>query len=245
MARAVRRAIRRAIRVYVAQGYAADLTLPPAQSHHLCRVLRLKAGATLECFDGAGNVWPAEVAHPAERACTLSANGPPQHVAALVPAVELAIGLLKGEQMDRAVQRAVEAGVARIALLVTDRCNVSINARRLESRMGHWRRIIEASCTQCGQNHLPTIDPPQRLAEFRSRTDQTLFLHPAAPPLEPDVPRVATTMMIGPEGGWSPDELDALNRDGGVAVSIGTLILRAESAPLAATAALRQAWGWN
>ena len=232
-------------RVYVRDTTDASVTLPAAQSHHLCRVLRLKADDEVRCFDGKGNVWAATITRAHRSQCEITRSGAIDTVPQPPVTLKLALAWLKSEAMDHGIQRAVEAGVTQITPIVTARCNISLNKDRQDARMAHWQRIIEASCTQCGQNHLPALEQPMALRDYQPATEHTFVLEPDRPPLPKDLARTSTAILIGPEGGWSEDELRSFEASGASLIGLGQLVFRAESAVLAACAALNQAWGWS
>ena len=146
--------------------------------------------------------------------------------------------------MDRLLRQATELGAHQIWPLETARTGMA--GKRARSRYGHWRRIIVSACEQSRRAYLPRLNDPKGFDEFIGAVDrpQMLLLHPAAPPL-PRQPRLqSTTVLVGPEGGWTDDELKRARDRGIEAFSIGPGILRAETAPLAALAAIRHSWGW-
>jgi 16S rRNA (uracil1498-N3)-methyltransferase len=155
--------------------------------------------------------------------------------------------MIKGERLDFVLQKATELGVTDIWLLETERTEVRITGPRVSRRETHWQRIVESAAEQCGRLRLPTLhghaalntlleDPPAA---------QTFLLDPGAAPLD-TAPAVADTLLlIGPEGGFSDAEREAARATGARSMGLGKLILRADTAPLAALSILRQAWDWN
>jgi 16S rRNA (uracil1498-N3)-methyltransferase len=163
--------------------------------------------------------------------------------------VTLGLGITKGERMDFALQKAVELGAATLAPLFTERTVVKLRDDRLDKRHAHWHGVIVAACEQSGRRRLPQLAPAQRLAAWLNALPADhngLLLHhraehalSALPP--PPVARV--TLLVGPEGGLAPDERAAALGRGFAAVRLGPRVMRAETAPLAALAALQTLWG--
>src|SRR5690606_4042736 len=135
-------------------------------SHHLLRVLRLRAGAGLHLFNGRGGSFAATLvgSRGQHALATIGDFDPADRESPL--AIELAIGISRGERMDWIVQKAVELGVATIRRLVAQRTEVRLGRERGEKKLGHWHHIAIAACAQCGRNLVPTIHPPERLADW-------------------------------------------------------------------------------
>lgn len=225
-----------------------ELELDAEQSHHLLRVLRLQPGDSVCVFDGRGSEWLALVAKTGKRTCSvLLQEGLPD--APSPHPLGLGLALLKGDAFDRALQKSVELGVQYIAILTTDRANVHWGEDREERRLSHVRKIIVSACEQSGTRFLPTLVGPIQLDELRNShiesSRQLIALHPGAPSLPLTLPLVPTTLLVGPEGGWSERELSWFESQGIVRHGMGGQVLRAETAPLAALAAVRHGWGWD
>ena len=215
--------------------------LTAAQSRYLTAVLRLRPGDALEVFDGQGGRYPArletgETLHVSERLV--------QDTRALD--LVLAQGLAKGEKMDFIVQKATELGVSRIVPLVSERSVVKLSAERGASRVERFRRIAQESARQCGRADVPVVDEPQELERALQDLDRLCLLLDPAEELRLSaaargVQRVL--VAIGPEGGFSPQELELAQRLGAVPVGLGPLVLRTETAGLAALAVLQHLRG--
>ena len=232
-------------RVYLAAPGPPNAVLSAAASHHLVRVRRLRSGDPVEVFDGQGRVWSAQVEDADPQACALQIGPLLSETPPPVVCIELAVGLLKGDAMDRVLRTAAELGVDRIRPLLCERSQVS--RERAASRQEHWQRILISAAEQCRRVHLPQLLAGQAFDEFlgQSETEHCLLLRPGAPALPQRLPHQSTTLLIGPEGGWTQAEIHRTEKLGIRAFSLGNLILRAETAPLAALAALRHAWGWR
>jgi len=225
-----------------------EIELDEEQSHYVLRVLRLQSGDAVSIFDGRGGEWLASLVKTGKRTCSARLqeslpDGP------LPPPLGLGLALLKGDAFDRALQKAVELGAQYIALLSTDRANVHWGDEREERRLSHVRKIVISACEQSGTRFLPTLVGPLQLDALgmtHSEPPRSLIaLHPGSPLLPLTLPLVPTTLLVGPEGGWSENELNWFESQGIARYGLGSQVLRAETAPLAALAAVRHGWRWD
>ena len=232
-------------RVFVTPPCTPSVTLDARQSHHLVRVLRIRAGEAVEVFDGTGQVWRAIVSKAGPDACTIERGSLVCEAAPPDPQIHLAMALLRSDPMDRLLRQATEVGASRFWPLITERTQMARN--RAEARYGHWRRVIIGACEQSRRAHLPGLNDILRFDEFIGAVEprQTLLLHPEAQPLHQQLQPRLTTVLVGPEGGWTDNEVGRARDRGIEAFSLGPGILRAETAPLAAIAAIRHSWGWR
>ncbi|MFY3002319.1 16S rRNA (uracil(1498)-N(3))-methyltransferase [Achromobacter xylosoxidans] len=228
----------------------ARIALPEAQAHHAIRVLRLRAGEPMVLFNGQGGEYPAvlEIEGKAGFA-QLGAFDPRE--AELAGRITLVQGLPAGDKMDWVVEKAVELGAARVCPIAAQRSVLQLAGPRLEKRVAHWQRIAQSAAEQCGRNRLMAVDAPMALADWLARPADGLRLlcHPQADTdlagLLGATPGLASlTLLVGPEGGWSDQEL-ALAREAGVqAVRFGPRVLRTETAGLALISAAGALLGW-
>jgi len=139
----------RRIRLFVGDEVLAagqEFTLPEELAHYARNVLRLEQGAELQVFDVDGREFRARVTAVPKRALTLLAE---QQIPALPEsplALHLGLGLLRGERMDWAIQKATELGAASITPLGLQRCTLRLDADRAESRLRHWRQVAVSAC---------------------------------------------------------------------------------------------------
>lgn len=212
-----------------------NVTLPEQEGHHVSRVLRLHAGDPIIVFNGRGASWDAEIIDSGRRViATITRSRPP--LASSPARVTLAIGLLKGDAMDDVVRDATALGVAEIIPMVTAHAVVPKRARGDEA-IARWQRVAIASAKQCGQLTLPVITNVSTLADVLHRAISTklLCVEPALGGAEVSaIASDAVLILIGPEGGWSEDELAASRTAGCYAITLGPLTLRAELAPIVA-----------
>jgi 16S rRNA (uracil1498-N3)-methyltransferase len=150
--------------------------------------------------------------------------------------------------MDLIVQKATELGVARLLPLLTERSVVRLDAKAAARKLAHWRAIAIAACEQSGRNRLPSLTEPLELREFlagNAEDGTRLLLSPAAALGIADVPRPpgAVTVLIGPEGGLSPEEQERAVAAGFLGVRLGPRVLRTETAAIAALSLLQRQFG--
>ena len=221
--------------------------LPAGAARHV-QVLRLQPGDPVRLFDNtSGGEFDATVAGMGRQSVEVLIG---QHQAVdreARRAVHLAIGMPANERMDWLVEKATELGVASIQPLMTQHGVVRLRDERAAKRADHWRGIAIAACEQCGRNRLPQIDSVVPLSRWSSALDKTgtspqrllLSLAASAQPLrdwlvEPGAGTAAVTLLCGPEGGLSAAEQAEATACGFVPVSLGTRVLRSETAALVA-----------
>lgn len=218
--------------------------------HHAVRVLRLKPGAALILFNGEGAAFAATLTDIGKREALAQVTEVlPGDVVESPLQLVLAQGVSRSEKMDFTLQKAVELGVVAVQPLLTERSGVALRGERLERKVQHWRGVIIGACEQCGRTRLPDLREPLTLAAWLAqqpaRSGLRLLLEPSAERslrgLEPAAG--AITLLIGPEGGLSSEEIAQATQAGFIGVRLGPRILRTETAGLAALAAMQALWG--
>jgi 16S rRNA (uracil1498-N3)-methyltransferase len=163
-------------------------------------------------------------------------------------AIVLAQGISSGERMDYTVQKAVELGIRSIQPLSTERSVVRLSAERAAKRVAHWQGVAIAACEQCGRNRVPEVLPVAAYTRWLASTPidaLRLTLSPGASlrlqALQRSAPHIV--LLVGPEGGLAPRELQDAEAAGFASVRLGPRVLRTETAALAAIAAMQTLWG--
>lgn len=236
-------------RIYTPQTLAArvELALEPAAAHHLARVLRLRTGDELVVFNGDGCDCPSRILTSEKGQVRIRI----EHCLPASPPPILEVGLLqavgKGERMDFALQKAVELGVTRIRPLFTERTQVRLQGDRLEKRMIHWEQVVIGACEQSGRTRVPVLESPALLdADGLGMSPALrLLLAPQGGRNLREFPRPAegVELLVGPEGGLSSAEIRLAEDAGFAPIQLGPRVLRTETAPLAAIAAVQTLWG--
>jgi 16S rRNA (uracil1498-N3)-methyltransferase len=227
----------------------ARLALPEHSAHHAREVLRLRSGAPVRVFDGAGAEFEARLDEVTRRSVFASLGG------AIAPRAEsplrlvLAVSPLKGDRMELVVQKATELGVAGIWPVVTFRTDAAARPALRGSRGERWERVASSAAEQCGRAVVPEVAPTATLDELVARAfagQRVVLLEtPGHAPLTSvavDASR-PLLLLVGPAGGFEPVEADALGAAGFAAASLGPRILRAETAAVAAVAIAQALWG--
>lgn len=221
----------------------AEFDLPREAAHHALGVLRSREGDTLVLFDGRGGEWPSTiiVAGRRDARVRIERHDPIERESPL--AVTLAVSLLASDAMEVAIRKSVELGVAAIAPVAAAR---SQGATRGGGNVERWRRIAIAACEQCGRNRIPAIEAARPLGEWlatRERSKVGFVFVPGAAALPVSLATTAVDVLVGPEGGWTSDEIDAAQRAGLTPASMGPRVLRADTACVAALALVQAASG--
>lgn len=226
----------------------AQVILPAAGANHVARVLRMRPGAPLNVFDGAGHEFEAEIAGIAGDQVRVGLLHPVSGAPESPLRITLVQGISRGERMDWALQKATELGVAALVPVLTARSVVRLDDKQAHKKLAHWRGIVIGACEQCGRAQLPAISPPLTLREYLSEPREhtlRLVLSPSADTSLaslPDLPQ-QLELLIGPEGGLDDEEVNAAQRAGFTPVRLGPRVLRTETAAVVALAVLQSRWG--
>ncbi len=232
-------------RFYTPQPLALGLVAVPAATAHHMRVLRLRVGDAVQLFNGE-SAWNGAMTE-LDKTATVHLQSQADSACELPFAITVAQSLIEPSKMDWVVEKAVELGVARIAPIAASRSVTRLDADRAAKRVAHWQAIAIAASEQCGRNRVMDIERPAALsAAVKLANGTQLLLHPeGGVPLQrwcADHPPQAVTLWIGPEGGWSLEELKQLETAGAQRVTFGARVLRTESAGAAIAAALQALW---
>lgn len=237
-------------RIFQPQSLASgqSLELDAQATAHLTRVLRLKAGDELVLFNGEGGEFAARIEALEKRAAVVRVGE--FRGRELESPLELVLvqGVSRGERMDYTVQKAVELGVARIVPVITSRTVVNLKDERRERRQEHWQMVAAGACEQSGRNRVPVVAPVVAFERWLAATPPAglkLVLHHRAEQGLGGMTRPAgpVTLLIGPEGGLSPQEIDAARAAGFLPLCLGPRVMRTETAAVAALAVLQWRWG--
>ena len=224
------------------------IALPAGAARHV-QVLRMQPGAVITLFSGAsdGGEFEATITHMGRSdvqvkvGAHLSVEREPKRQ------VHLSMGVPANDRMDWLVEKATELGVASIQPLMTERSVLRLNGERADKKRAHWQAVAVAACEQCGRNRVPEVYPVMNLSAWlatlpeSASPSQRLLLS-----LRPETQAFSSllhtlgdvTFLSGPEGGLGPAEEDAALARHFAPVSLGTRVLRAETAGLTALAAL-------
>ena len=224
------------------------VSLPEDVANHLVRVMRLREGDGCVLFNGDGHDYSATLVESGKREARVQVvAAQPLDNESPLP-ITLLQGIARGEKMDLILQKATELGVQAIVPVNAERTEVKLDAARAEKRLAHWRSVVVSACGQSGRARVPSVAPPLGVQEAaRAMLGAALKLT-----LDPQGEHRLSTLesapggvviAIGPEGGWSPRDRQALAAAGFQGLQLGPRILRTETAGLAAIAALQARLG--
>jgi 16S rRNA (uracil1498-N3)-methyltransferase len=249
------------------------VVLSADESHHLLRVLRLNHGDEVFVFTGLGEEYRCRFVNVEQKRATLEIVEALSDEVESPLQLTLAQALVKGEKFDFIVQKATELGVSRIVPIASEHADLKLNHEHAWKRIERWERISLEAVKQCGRRRRVEINQPQTLNEFlgvqrnaregvspdstqppgedsNGRASQTAFIFfnerggsSIRKALESFADKRAIAVLVGPEGGWSDAEIDAMSNCGWQAVTLGKRILRAETAALVAVTLLEHLAG--
>lgn len=216
------------------------------EAKHAAQVMRLRRGDSVTVFDGRGRSAKAEIADVSKSEIRLIL-GEAKSSPALSPEICLAQAVPKGKTMDLIVQKAVELGVNSIQPLITRHTVVQVDEEDASKKASKWQRVALEACKQCGQDLLPEVSPPRNFSDWVGVAAGDLkiiaSLFPGARPLrdilrEAPVPR-RVVLLVGPEGDFSLAEGESALEAGFLPATLGSIVLRAETAAFFGISALR------
>ena len=226
--------------------------LDAEESHHALGVLKAREGQTIEVFNGQGGKGQAVIAFIRKRTVTLTVNRRTSHEPQ-APDITLIQAVPREQKMDFAIQKAVELEASAIAPVITEHCVVRLKSAQAEERLGRWRKIALNAGKQSGCAWLPRIAPITDLDHYlsaRSAFDLLLVgaltgeTRPFKEALRSLSARPKTVgIFIGPEGDFSPCELQAILSAGAIPVTFGPNVLRVETAAIYALSVVRYEFG--
>ncbi len=230
-------------RLFLPERLADTVTLSGSDAHHLGYTLRARVGERCVVVDKERQVASMEIT--GFTADTVTLRLVERLEADTEPPIRLtlAVCLLKSDKMDFVVQKAVELGAAKVQPLESENCVARYDGKKAGARRERWQRIADAAAKQCGRTALLPVAPLMPLGEWTTKrpdgdgaaffcyeTEKEKTLGAWLAETQGD----AFTALIGPEGGFTPDEAEAAKRAGISAVTLGPRILRAETAAVAA-----------
>jgi 16S rRNA (uracil1498-N3)-methyltransferase len=225
-----------------------EVVLPDAVAHHALRVLRVAVGDVLTLFTGAGGEFAATLVRADKRSASVRIDAFDAVERECAIPVTLVQALAASDTMDFVVRKAVEMGAAAIQPVVAARSARFPAGERGDKRIAHWRQIAFAACEQCGRNRVPAVHDVVDIADWHAQRVAErpgIMLAPEAPSglAALPAPSHGLDVLIGPEGGFAPNEVARAVRAGIVPVRMGPRILRTETASVAALAAVNTLWG--
>lgn len=214
--------------------------------HYLVRVRRLGRGDEVELFDGRGRRARAAIESVGAEVLSLRLLEEPLLEERPALRITSLVALIKGERMDHAITKLVELGVEAIWPIASERAVVRLAGERAAARRRRYQRLAGEAARQCGRADVPEINPigPLAAAAAACRADRKLLFAPVAGAarlrqvLSGSEPPRSVCLATGPEGGFTPAEIEAATERGFVVTGLGPRVLRAETAAIAAAAAV-------
>ena len=225
-------------RIFV-DAIAPEVTVTGDEFHHSVRVVRVRVGEEIEMFDRAGNAARGTVQRlDRDSAVIVAGESLPSRESPL--AVHLAMAVIQLEKFDLVLQKATELGVRTIIPMTTER--VELRPERYANKRDRWEKIVFEAVKQSGRAFVPSIEEPLAFAEVIRRTGPRILFDADAEPSTIEKMQEAT-LLIGPEGGWTEEELDTAREAGCLFQRLGPRRLRAETAAIAAMSVISSRFG--
>ena len=221
----------------------AELRLDGREAHHAQHVLRLRHGELVTVLDGAGNEFMATVKASGRNTVELSVSLK-QFIPAPPCPITLLVGVPKGKIIESIIQKAVELGARRIVPLLAEHVVTQLDDDAAESKREKWQHVAIEAIKQCGAAWLPKVEAPMTIEQFLARQEKFELALVGALQKDRRPPRElwrefetkhgrrpqSAGVWIGPEGDFTPDELQIIQNSGAQPISLGKLVLRVETA---------------
>lgn len=223
------------------------ISLDHEATQHIAQVLRMNVGDPFIIFNGKGGEYSATIIDRTKNNVIIKTTG----FHAIERESPLNLHLIqcisRGEKMDWVIQKAVELGVKQITLLISERCGIKLPPDRWNKKQEHWQKIILSACEQCGRNTIPKLHLGDSLGDspLLGTAPFRFILDPRAGKKLSAIELIdrEIILLIGPEGGFTENEMDLAKQNGFTSISLGQRILRTETAGLAAISALQTKFG--
>jgi 16S rRNA (uracil1498-N3)-methyltransferase len=226
-----------------------NITLSKSHSQHICKVLRLKQDDIISVFHPDYGEFSAKLLDANPKAAVVQiqqliknkAEQPACHL-------HLAQVISRGDRMDYSIQKATELGVHEITPILSKRCGVQLPKERLLKRMQHWQGVILSAVQQCGRINIPKLNPPIQLNTWLAQNHTGVCLAALVNTQNNALNTIKKTpdnitVLIGPEGGFAPEEEQLMQENSILAWQLGPRVLRTETAGVVALTLLQNQFG--
>ncbi|MGE4349268.1 MAG: 16S rRNA (uracil(1498)-N(3))-methyltransferase [Candidatus Berkiella sp.] len=221
------------------------LSLDSEASHYVSKVLRLKENDQIFLFNGEGGEYLAQIKHLKKTIMVQLIDYQLINRESSLQ-IHLGHGLARADKMDWVIQKTSELGVTTITPLETQRSIIKLENDRKEKRQTHWERIAISACEQSGRTSIPLVHQPQPVKTWALQSFEgiSVFFDPkSTTSIKSLKPHSHFRIAVGPESGWSDDEIQCLKNHGFIALSLGPRILRTETASVTAVSLLQGIFG--
>lgn len=227
----------------------SDLILGGDEFHHLKNVCRLEEGEWVELLDGQGHMAQAQIVKIEKKQALLKVEAVRALPELPKPHINLVLSIPKPQTMDLIIQKAVEVGVHSITPVLSDRSFFRKKDKSLIAKLERWEKIASQACKQCGRAWPMALNEVTTLKEALNRpaSEQGLFLYEGEGQVDfktalikmKSAPQDTLDLYIGSEGGFSLEEVEVFKQKGLQAVTLGSLVLRVETACIVAAAVIK------
>lgn len=223
------------------------VTLDEDAAGHIGRVLRMKVGEQVSIFNGEGGEYLSEIIEVSKKNVVVQPLEFIDHDVESPLKIHLGQGVSRGDKMDFTIQKSVELGITEITPIFSQRCGVKLSGERLAKKHQQWQKIAIAAAEQSGRNFVPVVHPPIDIKKWLEQSSDAikLTLHPRAEHSIKtiQVPSSGVRFLVGPEGGFTDEELEITKQQAFVDIRLGPRVLRTETAALTVLSALQLQFG--
>lgn len=223
------------------------INLPRDKAHYISHVLRMRIGDSIKLFNNSAAEYETKIIDICKKSAQIEIGESIRVTNESPLTINLCLAVARGQHMDFSIQKAVELGVKNIIPVISKFSNVKIQDDRVHNKLAHWQNIIISATEQCGRSYLTQVQKPLSFAEWLSldASKTRLILHPESQQSMSNInlPDNELTLMIGPEGGFSDDEIERAQENDCEPISLGPRILRTETAVVCAVSNAQQLWG--
>lgn len=222
----------------------AAIGLPPPQSHHIRNVLRAREGAPVVLFNGDGGEFVGHITTISRAMVTVQIESFVDVERESPIDIHIGLAVIKRDAMDAAIQKSTELGACTITPVISQ--HNATSQKSLSKRYEHWLGVVRAAAEQCERTRLPRVNEVVDFETFIANTvaDVKLIAHPGeGNPFENAGPPASVLMLVGPEGGFSEEEIQRAVDAGYRTVGLGPRILRADTAPVVMLTLAQATWG--
>ncbi len=236
-------------RLYINQPLQSDIevNLERDKAHHISHVLRMRIGDRVKLFNDADQEYLATLKELNKKTAILEIEDGYSVNRESKLEIVLGLGISRGQHMDYSIQKAVELGTYEIVPVITEFSNVKIQDGRKENKLSHWRNIIINATEQSGRTRLTKLREPVTFREYLNNvTNKNRFIFHPLNSRKFDgltINSNGLNIMVGPEGGFSENEIITAQDYDFIVVDMGPRILRAETAVVTALSICQHRWG--
>lgn len=224
-----------------------DICLDKNPSHHLIRVLRTRTGTDVILFNGDGYEYLAETLDENQKHCQVNIKKKTKIENESSLNITLLQGISRGDRMDTSIQKSTELGAQEIIPVNCQRTGSILKGERAEKKLEHWHKIAVSASEQSGRCIIPTIKPAVDFSQAVQTitSNHKIILVPDTEKSFSSIPQPSNNIciLVGPEGGFTQDEIQLATDNDFISISLGPRILRTETAGSACIAAAQTLWG--